>query len=126
MIEACSGSGAAVSTVPAGGLVPAARVAADRTRPAGVAGDSPGGHGIAADCGEPWPAEACTLAETRADTFTQATELHRELGNKKAEIQRAESLLGVATDAVIEARGQTSRTQSVAEQCIGAALQADA
>ena len=66
------------------------------------------------------------MAETLADAFLHATELHRKIGQKKAAIQRAESLLGVATDAVIEARGQTSRAQSIAEQCIGAALQADA
>ena len=49
------------------------------------------------------------MAETFADTFLQATELHRELGNKKAEIQRKEFLLEAAVEAVTEARGQSAR-----------------
>ena len=43
MIDAGSGLGAAASAAPAGSLVSVARVAADLTRPAGVAVDGSGG-----------------------------------------------------------------------------------
>ena len=73
------------------------------------------GHGVAADCGEPWKQEARKMAESLADTFLHASELQQELSIKKAEIQRAEAELIAAADAVIEARGETARARAIGE-----------
>ena len=51
---------------------------------------------VAADCGEPWATEARKMAETLAETFVHGTELIRQLGQEKAEIQQAETMLGAA------------------------------
>ena len=64
------------------------------------------------------------MAENLADTFLHATELLQQLDRKKAEMQRADAELNAAADAVIEARGQTARAQSVGEQPHAAAVQA--
>ena len=107
---------------PASGLAQAARAAATRlTCPVGVAAAGLGGHGVAADCGEPWPAGACRMAETLADTFMHATEINCQLGEKKAELLRAEMMLRAASQELTEARGQASRAQSIAERFQSAA-----
>ena len=72
------------------------------------AGEDPGGHGIAADCGEPWKIESRQMAAALADTFLHASELQGQLNRKEAEPS-------AAADAVIEARGQSTRAQSIGE-----------
>ena len=88
------------------------------------AAEDRGGHGVAADCGEPWKNEARKMAENLADPFLHATELQQELSRKKADMQRAVAELIAAADAVIEARGQTARAKSVGERLHTAAVQA--
>jgi hypothetical protein len=48
--------------------------------------EDPEGHGIAADCGEPWKNESRQMAEALADTFLHASELQGQLNRKEAEL----------------------------------------
>ena len=99
-----------------------ASAASHPIRTSGAAATELGSHGVACDCGEPWPAEARKLAETLADTFWQASDLHNDLVRKRAEIQRAKIELTAIADAVIAARSETSRAPSIVNPCFDAAL----
>ena len=114
VIKAGSGAGAVASVV--GGRVHSATSGAGySTHHAGVAAAGPGGHGVTADCAEPWATEAREMAKTRAESFKHAAAINQELGQEKAKVQQAEYMLGTAAAEIADARGQAERAQQIAE-----------
>ena len=83
------------------------------------------GHGTAADCSEPWKAEAKKMADALAESLLLATAARHELSIEKQKVRAIEVNLGTAAAEIADARGQVERVQHVAAEICDAAWQSE-